>query len=706
MLFSKASSGKSSGKSELSSFAALTMFKLKESSISWPLEYLQFYLDDALYGRLWVDSPDMMRFCKDLVSWANVYRSSSMNVEKVSVRPTRYDTDEHPPSTATSPNDIEHDSSGDEEVLLSHSTTDPTLTCSNQAYQPVRNRFSSQLTQAENITYEAISSRLSGMDAHRQSHGSTGLAAVIKTTHSFCTLPLVRSLAVKHLEGWIHNPVVSDIVKSLIREIVVSIHKATANNRGGKLYPATVSADDSAALTTIVTLGLTVSTSHGEACRSAVVYISRYNHILGLFFVSLLFKELVSERTVRSEVFRLMLNVLGQVDEANGGGGAGGSNAVDENHILVNDIVKGSSSFLMLGKVISAEVLRYFTVVDGGDGAGLIPPPPWHPILELCCRILKQLTITRPEEDTISFLAASLVPQTQLCECYGSRRHGWVEMLHLFADLTVACQLRLSHEFLKLKADLQVLRADINRGAAPEGGSGSGAESLLPGGTKATAGRGGAAAGPAAVRGRGLNLNIAGSSLFRGRGGFGVSKGRGGGGATASTNTNVAGQAARSNSVWSAADGSGSLSREADALGVKETGLSMEMKQQQAKGIERRMGDLQRASAAVQVHFLGWACDLVSGMRRQYGRAAISALVSVSGSGSKGEEVEEGYCGTGVGTASIEQHVLPLLQRVLCLLPHPIQRVRDSILGTCIWYTYHVYCYSSTCKYLILNPQC
>lgn len=180
--------------------------------MSWPLDLLNIYLDDALGCRQWVDAPELSFLTKNLIEWTN-YAILSSNMFNTSF--------------------IEEDDSSGEEEILDASTN----STNNGILSDICDRFQGRHNEALNIIFSTLANRC-GLEVnkislnspkeytqiiHSLNPSSTSLmnasSVLITTMQSFYLLPPIRFLATKCMSIWITNPALVEYVGRLLFQI-------------------------------------------------------------------------------------------------------------------------------------------------------------------------------------------------------------------------------------------------------------------------------------------------------------------------------------------------------------------------------------------------------------------------------------------------------------------------------------------------------
>ena len=95
---------------KVTTLCASILYSLYKNEESWPIEFLELYLDDALGTRLWVETSDASLFSQNLVEWAS--HCSKIHFFTKVTNQTTLDEIEDGEEV-----DKDSDSSGDEEIL-------------------------------------------------------------------------------------------------------------------------------------------------------------------------------------------------------------------------------------------------------------------------------------------------------------------------------------------------------------------------------------------------------------------------------------------------------------------------------------------------------------------------------------------------------------------------------------------------------------
>lgn len=202
-------------RNSLSRVAGAITIELLKEKVSWPLELLNIYLDDALGCRQWVDAPELAFLTKNLLEWTKYCDLSS-------------------PTSNSSSNSL-HDDSSEEEEILDASTN--SLITGGAVVPDVCDRYKGRHDEALKTVFETLSDRcgikienntLSTTDEYTRFvfssapvTGSLMNAGIflVNTMQTFCFLSPVRYLAAKCMSIWISNPALVEHVGRLLASI-------------------------------------------------------------------------------------------------------------------------------------------------------------------------------------------------------------------------------------------------------------------------------------------------------------------------------------------------------------------------------------------------------------------------------------------------------------------------------------------------------
>jgi hypothetical protein len=210
-IFKKNSKGLNGARNSLSRVAGAITVELLRNKLSWPLELLNIYLDDALGCRQWVDAPELSFLTQNLLEW------------------TKYSN--QAPSILLSSAAVQDESSGEEEIL------DASMDSLQSSGSDVCDRFRGRHDEAFNLVFSTLAKRC-GTEVEKLSLGSPGgytqaisslnpsstalmnaSSLLITTIQSFCIMPPIRYLAAKCMATWISNPALVEYVGRLLTHI-------------------------------------------------------------------------------------------------------------------------------------------------------------------------------------------------------------------------------------------------------------------------------------------------------------------------------------------------------------------------------------------------------------------------------------------------------------------------------------------------------
>lgn len=148
-----------------------------------------------------------------------------------------------------------------------------------------------------------------------QGQGSSSTSAIVACMSTFCSLPEIRQLASCCLDKWLGNPAIVDLVKSLLCRIAdcleaVSIKMTSGSTTSGTYETLTIS--DMAVVREIVKLRLRLKASQLELYKSTLILIANKGiPVAKLIIRSMIAADLSSGvNAVRSDTVKLLLAIL------------------------------------------------------------------------------------------------------------------------------------------------------------------------------------------------------------------------------------------------------------------------------------------------------------------------------------------------------------------------------------------------------------
>lgn len=189
------SAGGNKESSPLAVLAAEVLYLAFKDQVSWPLEFIDAYVDDAINCRMWVDAKESIPFVRNLLSW--------MTSESVS---------DAPPKPVSGADDS---SSGEEEVVESSGRERTALAVDKDI---VSLRFD-QTAARTRLVHLLRSCLLEGK-------AKTNTFSLIETLTQVSDLSDIRPLLSTQIDKWIHNPAFSAALRILIERAASGIRKS------------------------------------------------------------------------------------------------------------------------------------------------------------------------------------------------------------------------------------------------------------------------------------------------------------------------------------------------------------------------------------------------------------------------------------------------------------------------------------------------
>ena len=315
------------------------------------MDLLELYLDDALHSRLWVDCNELLTFQLNFLKWISCYNEKLYSHNHINIQ-----------NNELSLSDISSD--GEEEVLEGD-TNNQIPQCSGTNFiledDAVIDRYSTDHKAAEELVLINLKNRLSSPTFLKTSSGSSGTTSIIKTISSFAGLASIRLLASSYLEKWMNNPVFADLVRDLVQTIAVFIrktrliipHQSPSSSIQEKSSVAYLMSDADVIRTFVILRGK-VPSAKAEWYKAALLQMSENNNIVTDYILKVLFEEAVTDNTTRQETIQLMTSVLQKYSFSKTSDKMNGKNHNNHNHHID---IEASELF---GKCISITIQEKF----------------------------------------------------------------------------------------------------------------------------------------------------------------------------------------------------------------------------------------------------------------------------------------------------------------------------------------------------------